>query len=304
MDNRQTLHLLEVLDELEKQRKVIKGIFIAAIICMASYFLLFFFDDLRVYAVFYLRISFIVFIGLCLLAENKRRIYSKQFKSYVIEYGINRYFDNARYYRDRGLDSFTVYSTGMLRKGNVYESEDLLEGEFNGVPFSQADVRVRLRNGKSKYTSKSIDLFMGRWMIFRFNKNFVGNLQIIEKGFFGSKKGRFTSGEKLKPLELDDEQFNSTFRVFCQNEQEAYYILTPQMMRRMLYLKENTDGQLMFCFVNNALHIACNNRKNSFEAPIFNKIDLEKIINETYKDLSLITDFIKELNLENNLFRN
>lgn len=305
MDNNRLIRFMEVLDELEKQRKSVALLLILSCVPIVLCFIVAPFSREYYIYLFASRIIFLPFIlsfGLFIFAMNKKKVYAKKFKRYFIEYGISKYFDNATYRPDDGIDEFTVMSTGMIYKGNHFESEDLISGVYKGVPFTQSDVRIQHRQGNSQY-SKRIEYFMGRWMIFRFNKNFVCNLQVVEKGLGAYKKGRDSYGGKLKKIELDDEAFNMAFRTHCENQQEAYYILTPQLMRRMLDLKENTKGQLMFCFLDNALHIACNTGKNSFEPPVFKKIDLQKIMDETYSDLSLITSFVDYLNLDNKLFK-
>lgn len=306
MNSKQTLLFIEVLDELEKQRKAVKILYLfATVFLVFSYISIFALKD---YFAFLLgsrlfMLPFFVSFGLFVFAQNKKKVYARKYKRYIIEYGINQYFEEVEYRPDYGIDEYTVFSTEMVLKGNHFESEDLITGVYKGVPFSQSDVRIANQQGSSKY-SKRIEYFNGRWMIFRFNKNFVCNLQVIEKGFIASKKGKDSSGERLHKIELDDEVFNRTFKTNCENQQEAYYILTPQMMRRMLDLKENTNGKLMFCFLNNSLHIACNTGRNSFEPPVFRKIDLQNIMNETYGDLSLITSFVDSLKLDNKLFKN
>jgi hypothetical protein len=297
---------MAVLEDLERQRKTIAFLFVFSAVPMALAFLIaIFYRNYYIYFVASRAYIFPFFIsfGFFLFAENKRKVYAKRYKSYVIEYVINRHFDDVNYTPDYGIDEMTVYSTGMVKKGNTFESEDLISGTYKGVPFTQSDVRIQYRQGGMKY-SKRIDFFTGRWMIFRFNKNFVCNLQVIEKGFTASKKGKDQEGNRLQKLEMDDESFNRSFKINCEDEQEAYYILTPQMMRRMIELKEKTNGKLMFCFLNNSLHIACNTGKNSFEPPIFSKIDLQRISAETFSDLSLITSFVDSLNLDNRLFKN
>ncbi len=305
MDNNHLLRFMAVLEDLERQRKNVAFLFVfSAIPFLLS--VIFLFADRETYRYYFAsRIIFLPYLlsfGLAVFAGNKRKVYAKQFKRYVVEYGINQYFDNAVYSPDDGIDESTVFSTKMIIKGNHFESEDLISGLYKGVPFTQSDVRIQYRQGGFKY-SKSIDYFTGRWMIFRFNKNFVCNLQVVERGFIGSRKGIDTTGDRLHKLELDDEVFNRAFKTNCENQQEAFYILTPQMMERMLELREKTKGKLMFCFLNNSLYIACNTGKNSFEPPIFSKIDLQRIMNETFNDLSLITSFVDSLNLDNRLFK-
>ncbi|MCR4563708.1 MAG: DUF3137 domain-containing protein [Clostridiales bacterium] len=306
MDNRQLLRFMDVLEDLEKQRKWVAFLFLFSNVPLVLSFIIAIFS--REYYIYFFAsrlflLPFFLSFAFFMFAMNKKKLYAKRYKRYIVEYGINNYFENVTYRPDDGIDEHTVFSTGMIYKGNHFESEDLITGIYKGVPFTQSDVRIQHRQGKSNY-SKRVEYFTGRWMIFRFNKNFVCNLQVVEKGLGAYKNGRDSFGGKLEKIELDDEAFNKAFRTNCENQQEAYYILTPQMMRRMLDLKENTKGQLMFCFLDNALHIACNTGKNSFEPPIFRKIDLQRIMDETYSDLSLITSFIDFLNLDNKLFKN
>ena len=45
------------------------------------------------------------------------------------------------------------------------------------------------------------------------------------------------------------------------------------------------------------------NREDSFEYNVFEPIDEKEINNNITKDIKLITDFVNELNLDNDLFK-
>jgi hypothetical protein len=51
------------------------------------------------------------------------------------------------------------------------------------------------------------------------------------------------------------------------------------------------------------LHVGIQNNKDSFEHSIFTKINENKVIEEISKDIKLITSFVDELDLDNDLFR-
>lgn len=55
--------------------------------------------------------------------------------------------------------------------------------------------------------------------------------------------------------------------------------------------------------VENKLHVAVNNGDDSFEYNVLNPINEEEIEQDIIKDIKLITDFVNELNLDNNLFK-
>ena len=59
----------------------------------------------------------------------------------------------------------------------------------------------------------------------------------------------------------------------------------------------------MFGFLDNKLYVAVDNREDSFEYNVFEPIDEKEINNNITKDIKLITDFVNELNLDNDLFK-
>ena len=102
---------------------------------------------------------------------------------------------------------------------------------------------------------------------------------------------------------MEDEEFNKRFMVFAESEHEAFYILTPHFMEKIKEITKKLKCEVMFCFVNNKLHIAVDNRDDSFEPNIFRTINEQEIEENITKDIRLITDFVAELDLDNNLFR-
>ena len=185
--------------------------------------------------------------------------------------------------------------------GNCYESNDYIEADYNGVHFKQADICIQnqSRNGKST-------LFRGRWMMFDFNKEFKTNMQIVHKSFSNSANPNsiFNKPEfKYKSIKVENDNFNKSFIIRAQDDHEVFYILTPHFMENMLQLSSNVGKQMMFCFINSQLYVAIYTNKDSFENNAYNKIDPKVEKEEIVKDISLITAFVDELNLDRQLFK-
>lgn len=108
---------------------------------------------------------------------------------------------------------------------------------------------------------------------------------------------------KFKKVELESLEFNKKFNVYAKEEIEAYYILTPNMMERILNVNEKIKGDLLFCFIDNKLHIGLYNNRDLFEPNIHKKINLERDTLKTMEELNIITNFIDLMNLDNDLFR-
>ena len=74
-------------------------------------------------------------------------------------------------------------------------------------------------------------------------------------------------------------------------------------MEKIQKLINTIDGKVILCFLDNKLHVGIQNNKDSFEHSIFKKINESKVIQTISKDIKLITSFVDELDLDNDLFR-
>jgi hypothetical protein len=130
---------------------------------------------------------------------------------------------------------------------------------------------------------------------FEFNKNFTGNLQVLEAGSPFSRR-------KFEKVKLESIDFNKKFKVFAEEELTAFYILTPDIMEAIFNLEKRNPGRISMSFLGDHLYVAINNNRDTFELQMFRKID-ETVIEEFKKDLLVIKDFIVSLKLNNKLFK-
>lgn len=74
-------------------------------------------------------------------------------------------------------------------------------------------------------------------------------------------------------------------------------------MEKIKKLKQNIGNNVTLGFIDSKLYVTLNNYKDSFEYNVFKPID-EKIINSNImKDIKIITDFVDDLDLDNDLFK-
>ena len=236
---------------------------------------------------------------------------SKEFKlayknTFVLQ-SLKSVFDDLEYNPERGFDYNVINNTGMMYMGDRYSSNDYVKGKYKNINVEQADVhieeQVTTTDSDGNTTTHYETLFMGQWMIFDFNKSFSANLQVCGKGFYNAKRGNWGSSLKYKKVEMEDAEFNKMFRVYAVDAHEAFYILTPSLMGRIKKLSNSIKGSLLLCFIDNKLHIGISNNKDAFEASVFKKLDESKIIDSIASEIKLITNFVDELNLDNDLFR-
>ena len=109
---------------------------------------------------------------------------------------------------------------------------------------------------------------------------------------------------RLKKVSMESESFNSKFNVYTQNEHDAFYIITPSLMTRIEKLDDMTKGKLLLCFIDNRLHIGIYDNKDSFEpTSVFEEINEQETMERISGDIEMITQFVDELNLDNELFK-
>ncbi len=285
-------------DQLERQRKSAMTAMIISFCMLGVGFILFF--PLP-------PLGFALFAGgiVAAIFTTWRKIgpYRRAYKEVLVRGLLAERIDDLRFSPEEGIDKDIIDATDMMILGNRYSSNDLIEGNYQGVRFRQSDVLIQnhTSNGKS---SSTITYFKGRWMIFDFNKRFHCDLQVRDRDFDYAQKsgGWFSDRAKTEKLETESVEFNRIFKVYAQNDSEAFYILTPHFMEALLQVKATVDGDVLFCFVDHKLHVAIHNSKDGFEPSVWTPIDRAAATRAVNADIDLITGIVDTLNLDERLF--
>lgn len=293
------------LSDLEKLRITIKKQIIVVIIIMAIiYIALLIITKGQIIGVVIAGVVFTVLLANLTTSKNKKK-FNEAYKHYFVRKSLETVFTDLFYSPNQGIPRSVISNTEMMNTGDIFSSNDYIQGKYKGILFRQSDVDIQEESTDSEGNTTYYTIFRGRWMIFDFNKPFKANIQVAQKGF-GANKLQYhrKKEEKYKKVKMEFEDFNKRFRVYAQSELEAFYILTPHIMEKIIKLDEDNKGKLLLCFVNNELHVGVNDGKDSFEYNnYFKQIDEQKELEKTSKDIKLITMFIDELSLDNDLFR-
>ena len=255
-------------------------------------------------------LSFFIALAVCVVLwwfyYIRLKSYKAMYKGIVVDRAAQGMFDRYVYSPEVGFDRDEIRATGIMSMGNRYSSEDMLEGSYKGVTFRRADMYIAQVNstGKSTYT---IVYLRGTWLTFTYNKEFAWDLQIRTKGFrYSNKKTSrlFNSAdERRHSFETESEEFNKEFECTCQNDTEAFYLLTPRIMEMLLLLKSEFGCDFMVGFVRNRLHFAINSGKNNMEPPVFSGTSLEYETETVRRELKIITNIVDSLAIDRDLFK-
>lgn len=293
------------IEELEKLRKKAYTIQLMGFICTILLFIVMLITTKKIPLAFIIMIIGIVFTAIFSASPTKK--FTSEYKKTLVFSALKSIFTDLTYEPERGLAKSIIGNTGMMNLGDRYSSNDYISGKYNNVNVVQADVHIEKktesRNSNGTTDTQWYTIFQGRWMVFDFNKSFKYNLQVCQKGFYNSIVNNWGNNIKFKKVALEEQEFNKQFKVYAQNEQEAFYILTPTMMEKIKKLSNSINGKILLCFIDNKLHVGIENDDDAFEPSIFVKVDETRAKEKILKDIKLITDFIDELDLDNDLFK-
>jgi hypothetical protein len=289
------------LQTLESLRKKVTATFKWALVLILGGLPLVFIGLGLVYFVLFLvGVVFLVFV------RSKREAdYKEYFKDTVVRSMLQSRIPGSEYEPKNGLPKEFIRSTGLMLMGSIYNSEDYIKGTYNGVAFERADVVIEDESTDSDGNTTTTTYLRGRWMVFESNKDFNADLQVVQKGFGYANKRKSIFVKKVDrrhEFQTEDEEFNKQFQCLCQNESEAFYLLTPGVMQGLMKLAAEADGKIMVGFVDNRLHVVVKSGKDSLEPPLFRAFS-EKDFEDVMREFNAITSFVETVNLDRKIFK-
>ena len=193
--------------------------------------------------------------------------FNLSFKSKYVLQVINAVegFEKLKYVPKGGFTWDDVRNAAAVNCGDkrYYDSEDLLMGEYENIRFQISDVCTRKMVRMSK-KNRVEEIFSGQMICldqFDDKKKSNGHVQIFEKKFMSNMIGWKAENE----IHTENEVFNSRFSVFAHDEHNAYYILTPQRMEKIMHFADVINGQVAFVFRDEKLFVAVR-RDSMFDA--------------------------------------
>ncbi|MBR1673348.1 MAG: DUF3137 domain-containing protein [Eubacterium sp.] len=154
------------------------------------------------------------------------------YKSVFVEDVLGKKFQNLYYAWKTGFPAMAVSSFNLVRMGNRFKSEDYICATYKDVKFETSDVLIQQHTstGKSSHTTT---YFRGRMFVFYMPRTIQASVRITPDGFMYTP----TSNRHLDKLDLENINFNKQYNVYATDPHYAFYLLTPSMMERILYLK-------------------------------------------------------------------
>lgn len=236
--------------------------------------------------------GFMLFAWIFFLTPYRR--FSKFFKEhYVVDVlQTNGCFTELAYHMKTGFDMKYVSGMNLFCMGDkfYYNSEDTLTGRYKGRAFHFGDVQTGETDSAGNLIYKKT-LFYGQVAAFH-------ELEGIRKsdGLLLVRKIPLDGpgGGTVERVYTENIAFNEKFEVYAEKPLNAFYILTPPFMEKIMEVSDKLEGQLSLCFYNDALFTAVNSDRDVFDP----KVDIplteqkDRILND---DVELIMGIVDVL---------
>ncbi len=305
--------ILRILERRRKRilREIIKIVFFIALLIIALVILLSFelIHPIVAFVFLQLVVAFFVFAYRQLTKE-----YKEEFKKQVITAVVN-FFDSTLQYDPNGLVSESQFLQSCLfnTSPDRYRGEDRVSGVLDKT-------RIEFSEVHAEYRSQSVDsdgsrhnswhtIFKGLFFVADFNKQIKGTTVVlpdVAERLFGGL-GKFLQniqkiGRHPELITLEDPTFEKYFVVYGDDQNEARYILTPNLMERIVSFRQRTGQKLLLSFCGENVYLAIPSDHDMFEASVFRTLWSKTLIKSYVDDMAMAIGVVEELNLNRRIW--
>ncbi|MDE7074733.1 MAG: DUF3137 domain-containing protein [Odoribacter sp.] len=216
------------------------------------------------------------------------------YKEHIIAHIISCLCKGADYRPGEGIPESLFRKSKLFHTTpDRYHSEDLICGKIDKTAFSCAEIVAEEKhvstNSKGQRREYWVDIFRGFFFIADFNKDFRGETLVYRNSWI-----KFGRGQRVK---LENPNFEKQFDVFSTDQVEARYILTPNLMERLLELDARFPGKITVSFRDSSVIIAIPDSTNHFEAGIWKCLLKSNKLEREFGTLVSLFRIVHDLNL-------
>lgn len=237
---------------------------------------------------FFVGLSMIIVMAL--LYNKSAKEYVSIYKRFISQYVLQDYFDEVSYNPLNGFTAEEFRAAQLINWRNdfSFDSEDMIEGRYEGVEFKQSDIKITHRVGSRKNRRTVVDVD-GRLTRFQYEKAISERILIVTD----IHAARLTPG--LSKVEMEDVKFNREFNVYSSDAHSVYYLLTPHFMEYLKKLR-SLDITLYISFDGQQLYFLRSGKGGIFKPPI-GRIDVRQEAEKNRRELDEIRELIHVLRL-------
>ena len=268
-----------------------------------------------------LTLFFYFLAGLFLYKRRQKMIYKYlyhgayafRYKKELVEKAIPVMLNGFSYDAEAGIPrtDFTQSGFPLFSNPSRYYSAGAIKGKVGTATFTFAEVLaeeyIRDENSNGQYS----DLFRGIFFTVDFNKNpqwntlvYPDTVKYFSSFLLGklSQEKHFAKGNYQR-VKLEDVEFEKYFEVYGTDQTDSRYVLSTALMARIVDYRKKSKNALQFSFKGAKVYfgIYYPMEKTLFTPPLMKSVYDLSPLNDYIVDVRLMTDIVKELNLNSNV---
>ncbi len=234
------------------------------------------------------------------------RDYRRRFKRKIFRKLVLRIDPSLTYRPEGAIDSVLFDLSGLFPTDyNRYEGNDYVEGKIGKTPIRFSDLKVEKETRDSRGRRQTTTIFAGTFVVTEFHKHFHKEVKVfpdVAEKYLGVL-GSWLQGVTAKNLvRLDSPAFEKEFKVYAEDPVEAHYLLTPNIMEKLVALRRNADAPVYVSFRLDKLFIAIANGGKWFEPTIFRSLLRLEVFKSYVNNLGLLLGIVEDLNLNRRIW--
>ncbi|MEM9668735.1 MAG: DUF3137 domain-containing protein [Pseudomonadota bacterium] len=244
-------------------------------------------------------LAIIAAVGWVAYRSSRLRQIGKEAKSLLVqpvatEFGLT--------FEEEPGEQGTVYDfrrAHLLPSWDRSDFEDRLTGKRAEVDFEFFEAHLEekrtTRDSNGRTRTRWVTVFRGQCIRFDFHKTFLGETLVTrDAGFFN----RFGGKSGMDRAKLEDPRFEKAFEVYTTDQVEARFLLTPDLMQKLVDLETAFHGNKLRCaFVGGEMFIALEGGDLFEPGSMFRRLDDPNRIRELLDDFAAVFHLIDTVSM-------
>lgn len=227
---------------------------------------------------------FVVAIIIFMLALTFRSYKRTVYKSIPFSTILKSALPEVKIDKDRTITKEIIKESGITSEFNNFVCDLYLNGQYKDIKYYCAN--PLLSNSVEGVTP--VKSFNGLFLVFEYGNNDIGQTYIYEK----NKEKNIYNLSEIKTESID---FNKTYKVFAENGESAFYILSALVIESMLKIEDKFKGEVSYSYKDSKLYVAINSVQASLDVKLHKNLINE--LNKMASRFSTIHELIESLEI-------
>lgn len=235
------------------------------------------------------------------------RPYAEGYKTAVVNHHLKERHPELNYQPGAGLPREAFNSTRLFKRPDRFSSEDGFSGRIGSTAVRFSEVHAEERHTDSKGRTSYSTIFRGLLFQADFNKHFSGTT-IVKPDLAERALGRWgRSLQSLRPfaatdlVHLEHPEFEKYFKVTATDQVEARYLLTPDMLERLLRVRAVWSSSIWVSFHSETVSVAIEHG-DLFEVSTRASADDAGQLGRLAREVDLCCSLVEDLDLNRRIW--